>query len=202
MLPLEGLRPNIEHEADSEFPLFDFHHLGKDRDGEPIDFPDLEYFKHGHGKWVAHHAVVILGHEYPHLNNRENNRALWTAGLFHDIGRTEPWTKSDPTAAKRSADLLDIIIRTTSATAGEEKLRETACKLVYARDFRNRPSAFPDDPLLRCLCDADAYDASRFAPGTSEGLAVLKAATATAVLNTQWAKNKAHLRRYMAARGW
>lgn len=168
-----------------KLPMFDL---------KSIDFPAVENYGYDHGKNTARLALVILSHAFPELNNQREQSVLWTAALFHDVGRSTPFGVEDANHAAQSAAILDKFIRGQDAYCHDVELRERACRLVA------RHHEVPDEPLAKVLADADAYEACRVLPGTSEGLRYLKARTAT--LHTEWAKSKSNLKTYMGHRGW
>lgn len=191
------MQNSFEVEADQTFPQIDFTNLGLDDEGKPIEFPDLPYYGFDHGDKTAKLATVILSHQGPQHSKPEHLRAVWVAGYFHDLGRTQPWTKPDPYHAARSASLLERVLKATDLWA-DGLLRDTACRLVA--NHSTRPET--NDPLARALWDADCFEAARFEPGQREGLVKLKERTAKDVLCTDWARNHQRLKTYMEFRGW
>lgn len=201
MRPLNIVPPSIGREIapDENFPIFDITDLGAfDDDGRmtPIAFPDfLEHYGFKHGDQTAKLALVILSH-HPQHNTLANQRAVWTAAIFHDIGRSRPGP--DPTHPERGERILEHILRNRPDLWADEHLRHEACRLV--RFHSQRPESH--DVVAQALWDADCYEASRFSPGTPEGLRILKERTALTNLCSEWSKNRDHLRRYMEHRGW
>jgi hypothetical protein len=201
MQPLPGMPAqtnSYEINLEDNIPLFDFTDLGKFEDGTPIEFPDLPYYGIDHGQKTAQLASTLLSYLGPKTNDNTSHRILWTAGCFHDIGRTEPWNHSDPHHAQRSADILERILRGDSRYWHDDLLRAEACKLVANHSKR------PEDgnPLAMALWDADCFEAARVEPGTPTGLKYLKSRTSFDVLTTEWAKDRARLKRWMDFRGW
>jgi hypothetical protein len=184
------------HTADG-LPSFDFTDLGLDVNGAVLEFQHTDnYYGLGHGDACAKLTQAILATLGPKLDNHLNRSALWVAGLFHDIGRTEPFGKEDPYHAARGADMVERILRGHHELHGDELLRSVSCRLIALHD---RP---PDDPVAQVLWDADHWEACRYMPGTPDGLKVLKERTSPHVLYTDFAKERANLRRYMSWRGW
>lgn len=189
---------SFEVGADDIFPQIDFHNLGIGDDGKAIDFPDLDYYRFDHGDKTAKLATVILSVQGPRANTPQNMRAVWLAGYFHDIGRSQPWNADDPHHARRSADILERVLKTLPDVRGDDLLCSTACKLVAHHSSRPETR----DPLAMALWDADCFEAARFMPGTREGLVRLKERTALSNLCTDWAKSRDRLKTYMGFRGW
>lgn len=170
----------------SKLPLFDFRN---------VTFPAIEHYGFDHGSHTARLALHILSAEYPELDNELHQNALWAAGHLHDAGRDAPFGAGDPGHEVRGAALLDEFLRGHDGYCHDVELRDLACRLVARHHDRE-----PEGPLDRVFADADAYDAARVLPGTSEGLRYLKERTST--LHTHWAQDRANLKRYMASRGW
>lgn len=186
-----------EVSVDETFPQFDAQNLVV-LHGEIVTFPELPYYGFDHGDKTAKLALVILGEDAtPAENTARAQRAIWCAGLFHDLGRRAPLGTPDPDHAQRSATLAEAILRGHHDLWADEDLRETVCRLIAHHG--TRPAG---DPLARALWDADHYEACRVAPGTREGLEYLKRQTQADTLCTAWARDKTHLQRYMQFRGW
>jgi len=56
------MKNSFEVGADDTFPQIDFSQLGKDENGNPIEFPDLEFYGFDHGDKTAKLACVIRVH--------------------------------------------------------------------------------------------------------------------------------------------
>jgi hypothetical protein len=206
MLPKYTQR--LEMNMDDDFPQFDYRALGVPRigdtgvaqglgDDKPIEFPAGDVYGINHGEQTAKLAIAILAREFPDANNYANRSALWTAALFHDVGRQEYFGVSDPYHGERGARLVERIVRHSKYWA-DETMRERAARLVA---HHSKPPSGPgDDPLAICLWDADCYEAARYRPGTSDGLAAFKAARGRVV--SGWARNAENAKVWMRHRGW
>jgi hypothetical protein len=188
-------------QIDDAIPQIHLQDLGIDADGQKIVWPDLEGYDEKHGMNTAKLALVILSYTWPELNNDRNQAILWCAALLHDIGRQEDFRTPDTTAASRSAELANRILRNpVHGVELDGELREGACKLIANLDVES--GEMPKDALAQALWDAEAYEYSRLRPNTYDGLKLVKKYTAPELLCTAWAKDRNNLKRYMDWRGW
>lgn len=180
-LPQHVLRPGAVQEVgpDDDIPQYDLREVPWAPDPYGYD----------HGTNTARLSLVVLAREFPAENTAQNRAILWTAALFHDVARR---AENDPEHALRSAEWLSAFLG--GSAYHYVSLREAACELV------GRHHQSPSGPLAVVLHDADALEGVRVSPGTPEGLRYMKARVGTVI--TPWAKNKDHLKRYMAFRGW
>jgi hypothetical protein len=182
---------------DEQFPQFDATDLGYIA-GEKIEFPELAHYGFDHGDKTAKLALVILGECGGIEMGPSQQKALWTAALFHDIGRRAELGKPDPEHAQRGATIVEAILRGMPDLWHDEVLRNTACRLVA--NHSKRPET--KDPLAMALWDADHFEAARFEPGTQNGLLYLKTMSRPETLCTDWARSRSRLKTYMEFRGW
>jgi hypothetical protein len=153
-----------------------------------------------HGMHTAKLALVILS-QTPKYDTPENQRALWCAALFHDLGRQADFRIDDPGHNQQSAVLTAKVLKNPAhGIHFEAALHERVCKLIAQHNLDE--SLMPTDPLAVALWDADAYESARVAPGTHDGLIYLKKRTNPERLITPWAKNRENLKRYMQFKGW
>lgn len=160
-----------------------------------IPWPTDAHYGYSHGQemsTLAHYIGEGLGVSAADL------KALKLAGLLHDLGRQAPWGKSDPQHAARSADLAVSFLRSQNESWYRQELIEQVGWLISNHALSS--SDLPTDPRLQALWDADAYEAARVAPGTSEGLKAFRAATSR--LCTAWAKDRENQRIWLRHRGW
>jgi len=126
--------------------------------------------------------------------------ALWCAGSFHDLKRTKPFGYEDPGHGKAAADFVDGFLSRTEYWR-EQKMRELCCRLI-ANHPKNSES-HDDGLIMHCLRDADMYEAVRIAPGTMEGITVIKNGPGNPDnMKLGFTKEKANLRQWMNFRGW
>ena len=151
---------SFEVGADETFPQIDFRNIGLHEDGKKIDFPEIEYYGFKHGDQTAKLGIVILSFQGKEANTPENLRAVWLAGYFHDMGRSEVWTKADPNHAARSVHITERILKATDLWA-DERLRDTVCRLIANHSTRPETA----DPLACALWDADCYESARSGGG-------------------------------------
>jgi hypothetical protein len=178
-------------EADANIPQI---HLGE------IEWPDEPYGVQ-HAMHTAKLALVILSHAFQEHDTPENQRALWCAALFHDLGRQTDFRVPDPTHNQQSAVLAGRVLKNPMhGVEFEATLHERVCKLIAQHSLLD--DNLPTDPLACSLWDADAYESTRIMPGTHEGLTYMKKLTNPERLCTPWAKNRDNLKRYMQFKGW
>lgn len=201
-LPTQTVSNNIE--MDHTFPHFDYRCLGVSMigdtgkaQGKPIEFPVDSSYDITHGQNTAKAAVAFLSYMGPAVDTVEERRALWTAGLFHDIGRQEYLGVPDPDHGRRGAELTERILKAHPSYWSDVKLIERVTRLIA--DHSKQPHV-NDDPLRRALWDADCMEACRYRPGTGDGLAYWKERRALTV--TEWGRDVNKQRKYMLFRGW
>lgn len=185
-----------------------------------IEWPEQPYYGWEHARDVSQLAVHIaqggratVGCDADLTNNDID--VIKAAGLFHDLGRTEEWTKPAPGHRFASAERARKLMLEDAQAWFRRDLIDDVCRLITLhvmpavdpdgnlRDEQGRVIAHPElpaDPRLRCLWDAEAYEGMRFAPGTWEGSVILKARLAH--LATPWAKITEHQRRWREKKGW
>ena len=132
--------------------------------------------------------------------SEKEERMLWTAAMFHDVGRKGHWAKEDPLHRIESARIAEEILAKDPDLWVETEMREGACKLIMDHTL-NRKKEDVTNPLEKILWDAEIYESVRFAPGTHEGLLMVKERLAQGLFS-QWANNSKHLQRWMEYRGW
>jgi len=204
---LQGLpdkNVDMHLEMDHTFPHFDYRCLGVSTigdtgiaQGKPIEFPADSMYGIEHGQNTAKLAVAFLSYSGPAIDTVDDRRALWTAALFHDIGRNEYLGVPDPDHGMRGALLVEKILRAHPKYWSDERLRERACRLVAHHSTRPSPEG---DPVAIALWNADCYEACRYRVGTTDGLMYWK--QRRELLIGDRAKETAALRKYMQWRGW
>jgi hypothetical protein len=185
-----------------------------------IDWPEQAYYGWEHARDVSQLAVHIaqggkatVGSDVDLTNNDID--VIKAAGLFHDLGRTEEWTKPSPGHRFASAERARKLMIEDAQAWFRRDLIDEVCRLITQHVM---PSVDPDgrlrdpdgslishvepptDPRLRCLWDAESFEGMRFEPGTWEGSVVLKARLAHVC--TPWAKVAEHQRRWREKKGW
>lgn len=159
-----------------------------------IPFSPVEHYGYEHSQemsTVAHYIAEGLGVTGLDL------QAVKIAGLFHDLGREQPWQRADPDHQRRSADMAVTFLKGQGETWAKAELIEQVAWLIANHSLAG---PLPSDPRLQALWDADAYDAARFSPGTPEGMRIFRERTAR--LCTDWAKNPENKRTWLKHRGW
>lgn len=185
-----------------------------------VDWPEQAYYGWEHARDTSQLAVHIaqggkatIGSDADMTNN--DIEVLKAAALFHDLGRTEEWTKPSPGHRFASAERARKLMVEDAQAWFRRDLIDDVCRLITQhampsvdpdgrlRDEQGRVvdvPQLPTDPLLRCLWDAESFEGMRFAPGTWEGSVVLKARLAH--LTTPWARVPEHQRRWREKKGW
>ncbi len=161
-----------------------------------IKWPDDPY-GFDHGKNTAQLARTFCS-EFGISEQEE--RVLWAAAMFHDVGRKEHWTKEDPMHRIESARITELTLAKDPDLWSDVELREGACKLILAHTL-NREKESISNPLEKILWDAEIYESVRFAPGTHEGLIMVKERLAQGLFS-RWANHSPHLKKWMEFRGW
>jgi len=185
-----------------------------------IDWPEQAYYGWEHARDVSQLAVHIAQGGKATVGCDVDLTAtdidvIKAAGLFHDLGRTEEWTKPSPGHRFASAEHARKLMLEDAQAWFRRDLIDDVCRLITQhvmpsvdpegrlRDEQGnvieRPE-LPTDPRLRCIWDAEAFEGMRFAPGTWEGSVVLKARLAH--LATPWARVTEHQRRWREKKGW
>lgn len=131
---------------------------------------------------------------------KKDERILWAAAMFHDVGRKGHWTREDPLHRIESARITEATLAKDPDLYGDLELREGACKLILNHTL-NREKDSVTDPLEKILWDAEIYESVRFAPGTHEGLVIVKERLAKGFFS-RWANHTPHLKKWMEYRGW
>lgn len=185
-----------------------------------IDWPTQEYYGWEHARDTSQLAVHIaqggkatVGCDVDLTTN--DIEVIKAAGLFHDLGREEHWTKPSPGHRFASAERARKLMVEDAQSWFRRDLIDDVCRLITQHvmpsvdadgrlhDEQGRVvdvPQIPSDPRLRCLWDAESFEGMRFAPGTWEGSVVLKARLAH--LATPWAKLTEHQRRWREKKGW
>jgi len=179
-----------------------------------IDWPEQPYYGWEHARDVSQLAVHIAQGRTDLLTAKDIE-IVKAAGLFHDLGRSEDWTKPAPGHRHRSAELARKLMKEDAQAWFRSDLIDDVCRMIIEHTMphvdaegRLRDEAgavleapkLPTDPRLQCLWDAEAYEGMRFEPGTWEGSVVLKARLAH--LATPWARIPDHQRRWRERKGW
>jgi hypothetical protein len=182
-------------EVDSNIPQFHLQDLAPG-----VVWPE-EPFGVQHGMHTAKLALVILSHAYGEHDTEENQRVLWCAALFHDLGRQTDFRTEDPQHNQQSAMLANRVLRSPAhGVEFDAALHERVCKLIAQHALSD--DTMPTDPLACALWDADAYESTRVMPGTHDGLTYMKKRTNPDRLCSGWAKDRENLKRYMQFKGW
>jgi hypothetical protein len=185
-----------------------------------IDWPTQEHYGWEHARDVSQLAVHIaqggratVGCDVDLTAN--DIEVIKAAGLFHDLGREEEWSKPAPGHRFASAERARKLMVEDAQNWFRRDLIDDVCRLItqhalphvdadgLLRDEKGvvlEAPPIPTDPRLRCLWDAEAFEGMRFAPGTWQGATVLKARLAH--LATPWAKVPEHQRRWREKKGW
>ena len=132
--------------------------------------------------------------------SEKDERILWAAAMFHDLGRKEHWSKEEPMHRVTSAKLAEEILAKDPDLWSDIELREGACKLIMDHTL-NREKNEVTNVLEKILWDAEIYESVRFAPGTHEGLVLVKERLSQGLFS-QWANHSPHLKKWMEYRGW
>lgn len=180
-----------------------------------IDWPTQEYYGWEHARDVSQLAVHIAqGGIEGHTLRADDIDVIKSVGLFHDLGRTEEWTKAAPGHRFASAERARKLMVEDAQAWFRRDLIDDVCRLITLHtlphvDAEGRPRdekgdvvdvRVPTDPRLQCLWDAECFEGMRFAPGTWEGSVRLRARLAH--LATPWARNVEHQRRWREKKGW
>jgi hypothetical protein len=185
-----------------------------------IDWPTQPHYGWEHARDVSQLAVHIAQGGRATVGcdvdlTATDIEVIKAAGLFHDLGREEAWTKPSPGHRFASAERARKLMLEDAQAWFRRDLIDDVCRLITEHvmpsvdaDGRLHDETgavidaprIPTDPRLRCLWDAESYEGMRFAPGTWEGSVILKARLAH--LTTPWAKITEHQRRWREKKGW
>lgn len=132
--------------------------------------------------------------------SQKDERILWTAAMFHDLGRKAHWTQEEPMHRIESARLAAEILTNDPDLWADVALREGACKLIMDHTL-NRKKEEVTNVLEKIMWDAEIYESVRFAPGTHEGLLLVKDRLSQGLFSG-WANHSPHLKKWMEYRGW
>lgn len=102
-------------------------------------------------------------------------RIVRYAGILHDLGRSQPWQRSDPDHGQLSARLADEALRRDPQYGADSAFRDEVCRLIAGHNLS--AADLPKDPKAMALWDADALDSARFSPNTRDGIVVFKERT-------------------------
>ena len=188
---------------------------------EKIAWPEAP-FGFDHANKTSQLAAYILEGLQGERSLELKESDFWTlrlAATLHDVGRRGPWHATDPGHARRSAAIAEELLRTDETLWAYKERHEEVCRLIANHSLRpltiegstaRRADegsgsgggrwAPPTGPLEVALHDADAFEAARLEPGTPRGLAILRARLED--VQSNWAKNVEHQRRWRAMYKW
>lgn len=161
---------------------------------EHIAWPTVQYYGYDHARNTSRLAAHIAS--YLGLSERDIS-IVKAAGLFHDIGRLEPWHKEDRDHAFRSASFAEEYMKKDPEWWAQRDLHEEICRLIAQHSLSGEA---PRDPRAIALYDADCMEAARIAPNTIEGAKLMKQRMSQ--LQTEWARHSEHQQRWRTYRGW
>lgn len=181
---------------------------GSKKDAPGGKSPDIaRVYGSDHGFQTSQLTAYILEGLQGERSETYSEGDFWvarTAGLFHDVARAEPWQKTDPGHGRRSAVIVEDLLRGDSELAHWRSLFDDVCRLIAGHGLRPLDGkgdwTEPTNPVAIALHDAECFEAARLSPGTDDGLVVMQKRLDDVI--SQWARNKEHQRRWRSTRGW
>ena len=159
-----------------------------------IPFPEIPFYDGKHGFMVSQLADTI-GNT---LNLSESDRAVARmAGLLHDLGREKEFTGADPQHNTRSAEAAHKHLTGRKDGHGDRDFIARVCRYIALHSLDGTPTS---DPIAMALHDADALEASRFKPGTTAGMLMVRKRKKQML--TDFGRNPDTMKGMMIYHGW